>query len=329
MTVSFKSPVSSPNVNNAYLSRLNDTVALARYALENANPESGAAILNLQRALNKLFSATGVLNEINDESNNYATENYIENGQTYKAAIEALDVAAANLQSNIDAVISIIESGAFRFKQYESDNAYETGEGIDEENPLTGGEAYYNTTIGSIRFYDSINEEWLNLDAKFIVKKEIPTGAINNANTTFILSSLPISDDAIDVYIDGLIQKDYTVTGDTIELDSPPIIGQIVFVSYLTQGVPAAPILTSELTVQYLTVTEFAFENKVLLLNDAPLNGQIMIDVCRKVIAPIEGVDFELIDDDGTFFIGWDGFGLESDIAENDVIRVAYLRAPL
>jgi hypothetical protein len=334
MTVSFRSPVSSPNTNNAYLSRITDSQAINVISLNNALPESGNQIVNLQRAINKLLLATGVISETNAESNEYANENFIENGDTYKTAIEKIDAALKDAEDARLAIISIINEGAFKFKPYATDNDYinaEIEDGLAEN--LVGGEVYYNTTIGSVRFWDHINEEWISLDFKFTVKREVPTGDVDGTNNTFIISELPISADALNVYINGILQHpnrySYFQNEGEIIFNTSPSLGQEILVSYLTQGVPSQPINNNIMEVEYITLDAGMISNKFTSTTYLPTPFKIMLDVSRKVTAAIPGVDFEIFIDE--FFpdwatIGWDGFDLEADLVEGDVLRVMYMR---
>jgi hypothetical protein len=334
MTVSFRSPVSSPNTNNAYLSRITDSQAINVISLNNALPESGNQIVNLQRALNKLLLATGVISETNAESNEYANENFIENGDTYKTTIEKLDAALKDAEDARQAIITIINEGAFKFKSYATDSDYisaEANEGLAEN--LVGGEVYYNTTIASVRFYDHLNDEWISLDFKFTVKREVPTGAVNGTNFTFTISQLPVSADALNVYINGVLQNPnrYSYFSNTgiISFNVAPSLGQEILVSYLTQGAPSQPINNNIMEVEYITLDAGMITNKLTSTTYMPTPFKVMLDVSRKVIAPIPNIDFELfIDEDFPDWatISWDGFGLDADLVVGDVLRVMYMR---
>lgn len=68
------------------------------------------------------------------------------------------------------------------------------------------------------------------------VDKEIPSGAINGANSTFILSSIPIVGSE-HVYLNGTLQEsgagnDYTISSSSITLTSAPLTGEKIRVSY-------------------------------------------------------------------------------------------------
>lgn len=60
-------------------------------------------------------------------------------------------------------------------------------------------------------------------------------GAINNVNTVFTLSHVPTSAATVEVFLDGLFQRqtiDYTVAGAVITFTVAPNFGQFVDVFY-------------------------------------------------------------------------------------------------
>ena len=75
----------------------------------------------------------------------------------------------------------------------------------------------------------------------FFVKNEIPTGAINNTNTTFTLAGTPAPSTTLELTLNGQELKltdDFTLTGDTIEMVEAPYSGDILKADYLVT--PAA-----------------------------------------------------------------------------------------
>ena len=69
-----------------------------------------------------------------------------------------------------------------------------------------------------------------------IFEREVPSGTVNGVNTSFTLSSLPHSAKAVDVYINGLLQRlttDYTISGSIVSFVIAPSSGQVVYVSYI------------------------------------------------------------------------------------------------
>lgn len=60
-------------------------------------------------------------------------------------------------------------------------------------------------------------------------------GAINGVNTVYVLPSAPTSNASVEVYLDGLFQRqgvDYTIVGTTITFTAAPLPGQFVDVFY-------------------------------------------------------------------------------------------------
>lgn len=82
--------------NNAFVSRTSDTSAEGKISLENVDSN---IIADIQGYTNEIASVVGVTGEGDANKNNYATNNYVTDGQSRKAAIEALD---ANLKTKND-----------------------------------------------------------------------------------------------------------------------------------------------------------------------------------------------------------------------------------
>lgn len=79
--------------NNGYMSRTDPTTStVAVVQLNNALPISGPSISNVQQAINELFQACGLTGVGDTGANNYATEYVITDGDSYKEAIEKLDL---------------------------------------------------------------------------------------------------------------------------------------------------------------------------------------------------------------------------------------------
>jgi hypothetical protein len=65
--------------------------------------------------------------------------------------------------------------------------------------------------------------------------KEVPSGTINGSNTAFTLTYAPTSNDSIDVFVNGILQRlttDYSVSGTTLTFVTAPAIAQELYVSY-------------------------------------------------------------------------------------------------
>jgi hypothetical protein len=69
------------------------------------------------------------------------------------------------------------------------------------------------------------------------IQKEDESGNCNGANTTFTLTSTPVTN-SVQVFLNGLLQqegsgKDYTLSGTTVEFTTAPLTGDILIVHYL------------------------------------------------------------------------------------------------
>jgi hypothetical protein len=104
MTVSFKAPVKSAVVNNAFVSKQADDTKVGKFALNKLS--EGSQIFSVQKSLNELFDVSGT-GEGDPNAKNYANQNYIANGDSQKVAIEKLD---ANLKATYDTVDGHINS---------------------------------------------------------------------------------------------------------------------------------------------------------------------------------------------------------------------------
>lgn len=76
----------------------------------------------------------------------------------------------------------------------------------------------------------------IGLSSSNFVDKEVPSGAINGVNVTYILANTPIAGSE-HVYLNGMLQdsgagNDYTITGSTITYLIAPLTGEKLKVSY-------------------------------------------------------------------------------------------------
>lgn len=72
-----------------------------------------------------------------------------------------------------------------------------------------------------------------------VVPREVPSGAIDNSNTTYTLANTPEAGSE-EVYLNGLLQNegagnDYTISGATITMLDAPKSGDVILVSYWKQ----------------------------------------------------------------------------------------------
>lgn len=76
----------------------------------------------------------------------------------------------------------------------------------------------------------------MRVDGKFLKKfftHETPSGLVNGSNKDFVLSSAPLEPDAVEVYINGLYEPNFTVSGSTVTLATAPAVAQSVVVAYV------------------------------------------------------------------------------------------------
>jgi hypothetical protein len=109
--------------NTAFMSRTApNTSTIAKVGLLDPDqPESGLPINNAQKAINKAFEGVGATGENDATINDYANQNYIQNGDNRKVAVEKLDAQLAQTQSEIDAAEVILADHENRITQNEDD----------------------------------------------------------------------------------------------------------------------------------------------------------------------------------------------------------------
>jgi len=135
--------------------------------------------------------------------------------------------------------------------------------------------------------YDATTARWQIVGGSgggaFTGYQEIPGGPINGANATFgPLTYVPTSDESINFYVDGVLLRfdEWTKSGSNVVLDVPPVIGQSVYVSYLTGGGVALPSVSGVLKVEYRTITAPEAAADALTLAFSPaVPGEVMADV--------------------------------------------------
>jgi hypothetical protein len=65
---------------------------------------------------------------------------------------------------------------------------------------------------------------------------ETPSGTVNGSNTSFSLAQLPLENDSVELYQDGLkltYTTDYTISGTTITMVTAPVVGQTLRANYI------------------------------------------------------------------------------------------------
>ena len=91
-------------------------------------------------------------------------------------------------------------------------------------------------TTGQVLQYNGSN--WVNASVQqaMTATQETPSGSVNGSNTSFSCAHTPISGSFL-LWINGLLQtqgsgKDYTLSGTTITVATPPATGQTIWAHY-------------------------------------------------------------------------------------------------
>lgn len=178
---------------------------------------------------------------------------------------------------------------------------------------------------GALSFeYDATTSRWQIVGGTGgggVGYQEIPAGTIDGVNATFgPLTYVPSSDESIQVYVDGVLLRfdEWTKSGANIVLDVPPILGQEVYVSYLTGGGVALPSISGVLKVEYRTITAPEAAADALTLAFTPaVPSEVMADV-RGGTALFYTDDFTVT---GTTF---DWSPVSGLFAAGDKVRITY-----
>jgi len=310
MPISFGSQLSSAATNNTFLDKTIADAKKGKLGIYKVSSSESGAIEDVQDYINEIATVGGISGEGDVNATTYSSTEFISNGDNRKVAIGKLDDALKALSDNVAA-------GAIKFKGYISDTAYVTANGA-----AVGGAVYYNSTTGKVRFYDDVELEWKVIGDQVVGVQE-NLGFGNGSNTDFAITNAPINDEAINVYVNGVLayKDEYSITLPTITFLSAPAIGATVYVSYLTNGSPASPIISvGTNSVLYLSITALDVTNKFKTLPSLPAEPtKILADAVGGTTLQY-GVDFNLV---GSNF-DWDGFLLDGIIANGDVIRVQY-----
>lgn len=158
-------------------------------------------------------------------------------------------------------------------------------------SPLTNkGDIYtYDTdnaalpvgTDGQVLVADS-NEDtglkWENASSVAIVHGEVPSGTINDSNTSFTLASTPVSGSVI-LFQNGIrlkVTEDYTISGSTITFNTAPATGDLLLVDYLTSTGTFATGSTSFIYDETPSGTVNG-SNTAFTLAHTPVSGTLML----------------------------------------------------
>ena len=89
--------------NTGFVSRTAAATSTAAIlSLLNTAIASGASVNNVQALLNKIIEGLGTTGELDADINNYASTNYVVDGQSRKVAIESLDTQLGLTQNDLD-----------------------------------------------------------------------------------------------------------------------------------------------------------------------------------------------------------------------------------
>jgi len=100
-------PVNSAVTHAEFMSRTQDTSIVSKIGLLDPDVASGASISNVQKAINKAFEGVGTTGESDTAINDYASNNYILDGDDRKEAIEKLDAQLGTTQAQLTALDAI------------------------------------------------------------------------------------------------------------------------------------------------------------------------------------------------------------------------------
>lgn len=141
--------------NQAFMSRTSATTStVATVALENTLPVSGAFVVNLQRAINKIYEGLGTTGEADTAINDYANQNYITNGDNRKIAVEKLDAQLKQTQDDLDVAEADIASLENRVDIIESQDSTFGGNKTFTGNVVVEGDFEVQGTTTSINSTD-------------------------------------------------------------------------------------------------------------------------------------------------------------------------------
>jgi hypothetical protein len=178
MPIAFRSPASSALLNSTFVDKTIDDNKKGKLGLFKVNQGESGAVEDVQEYLNEMAQNIGQDGEGDELANVYANENFIENGQNRKQAIEVLDaqlsetnnrslqnqgdIAQLNdrVTQEVERLDARIDLGAFKQASFEDDSAYE------EQFTAEPGSSYFNTTTNQIRIYDG---EWKNQNSEIPV----------------------------------------------------------------------------------------------------------------------------------------------------------------
>ena len=81
----------------------------------------------------------------------------------------------------------------------------------------------------------SLSNNVLSGTSPIVPKAETPTGLVNGSNLVYTITTTPIANEGVIVFLNGIAQYngiDYTVSGTTITFTNAPASGSSIFVYY-------------------------------------------------------------------------------------------------
>lgn len=161
-----------------------------------------------------------------------------------------------------------------------------------------------------------------------VAYQEIPAGIVDGVNDTFALSVVPVNDDSVLVFVDG-VQRDagieVVVTGTTITFQPGyiPALGQTIYSFYLyeqTGGVAPGVGTNGSPKTEYRTLSAGEIAAKQLTLVQTPIvPSEILVDTASGTIN-VFSVDFTVSGN----VVSWSGLGFDGLLSAGDVLRFHY-----
>jgi hypothetical protein len=267
-----------------------------------------------------LLSSTVTNQTFLDKTIDDATVGKIDLNAPNSANIADTQLFQNNLRSDVDSNevrITDLELGTIKLREYISDTAYQTANGVP-----SGGEIYYNSTTGLSRYYDGVDAAWKDVGAQVVgIQERIGVG--DGVTVDFNLTNAPLNDEAINLYANGLIieKSDYSYSAPTITFNSAPAAGQVIYVSYLSEGNPASPIVsagTKYVIYKQLNASEISSDSFTLAVAPSVATN-VIVDVINGTPQHY-GVDFNV----SGSTVNWSGLGLDGVLSAGDVLRLQY-----
>jgi hypothetical protein len=158
--------------------------------------------------------------------------------------------------------------------------------------------------------------------------QEVPVGATDGSNNTFILSNTPADPNSLVFWVDqdALEKTDYTLVGATLTITNPirtPAVGQNVYAYYLYLGVimgggGGGGGLNPK--VEQFVLNSGNIASKSLVLSQLPNSPSAVIIDVRDEPLIVYGSDYAV----SGATVTWAGLGLDGVVIAGDVVRALY-----